>query len=481
MESLNQSSYEERRKELENEISREKYKNISITENDKKANEILESKIVPTFKFNEDFYFNLAMKYKSQIENHEFFKDLEYMPKGCLLHHHLTDCVDIKWLSEIIMKEENLKNIYMRRFRNKYDILVYTKKPKEGDKSFKTIIEDYLENNKDKTAYDYFYLKLSMNPEEIEKAKNNDEAWSIFMPKYFFCYFLIFYKNFYKEHVRNALMDCIKDKQYRLETRIGPWCVKDENYEPVSEEEEMSIYLEELKYITNLNPEINFTLGLIIEIIKNKTNETLLNIVNKALALKNKYPDLISGIDLCGDEDNFKSLHELNEVILANNNPDLPWIIHCGETIKEKNHNLVDGVLFRAKRLGHCINLFKLGTLFSHVKNNDIVLEINPISNQTLRQVRDLRLHPGIGYHNNGIKITINNDDPTLYNTKGVNYDFFVSVAAMEFNLFDLKCFGLNSIDGAVISNELKIEYKKKFLNDWEEFLDYFIKKYDKK
>ena len=139
MESLKQSSYEERRKELENEISREKYKNISITEKDKKENEILESKIVPTFKFNEDFYFNLAMKYKSQIENHEFFKDLEYMPKGCLLHHHLTDCVDIKWLSTIIMKKENLKYIYMRRFRNKYDILVYTKKPKEGDKSFKTI------------------------------------------------------------------------------------------------------------------------------------------------------------------------------------------------------------------------------------------------------------------------------------------------------------------------------------------------------
>lgn len=167
--------------------------------------------------------------------------------------------------------------------------------------------------------------------------------------------------------------------------------------------------------------------------------------------------------------------------MLTNNNPELPWIIHCGETIKEKNHNLIDGLSFKVKRLGHCINLFKLGTLFEYVKKNEIVLEINPISNQTLRHVRDLRLHPGIGYHNNGIKITINNDDPTLYNTKGVNYDFFVSVAAMEFNLFDLKCFGLNSIDGAVISNELKIEYKKKFLNDWEEFLDYFIKKYDKK
>ena len=154
-------------------------------------------------------------------------------------------------------------------------------------------------------------------------------------------------------------------------------------------------------------------------------------------------------------------------------------IIPIGETIKEKNHNLIDGILMKAKRLGHCINLFKLGTLFSYVKSNDIVLEINPISNQTLRQVRDLRLHPGIGYHNNGIKITINNDDPTLYNTKGVNYDYFVAGACMEFDLLDFKCFGLNSIDGAQIPEELKKEYKSKYLDLWDEFIDYFIKKYE--
>ena len=418
------------------------------------------------------------MKYKSEIENHEFFKDLKYMPKGCLLHHHLTDCINIKWISEIVMKEENIQNIYMRKFRDKYDILIYTKKPKNGDKPFKTIIEEFLNENKGKTVYDYFFLKLSMNPEEIIKAKNNDEAWTIFMPKYFFCYFLIFYKNFYKEHVRNAFMQCINDKQYRLETRIGPWCVKDENNEPISEEEEMAIYLEELNNIKALNHDINFTFGIIIEIIKNKSIEILKDKIKRALELKKKYSNLVCGIDLCGDEDNFMSLHNLKEVIFLNNDPDLPWIFHCGETVKAKNQNLIDGVLFKAKRLGHCINLFKLGTLFDNVKKKKIVLEINPISNQTLRQVRDLRLHPAIGYHNNGMKITINNDDPTLYNTKGVAYDFFVSVVAMEFNLFDLKCFVLNSIDGSQISEELRKEYKDKFSKDWDEFLDYFIKKY---
>ena len=89
-----------------------------------------------------------------------------------------------------------------------------------------------------------------------------------------------------------------------------------------------------------------------------------------------------------------------------------------------------------------------------------------------------MRIHPCIAYHNNGVKICINNDDPTLFNTKGVCYDWFVSAAIMEFNLLDFKCFGINSIDGAQISEEIKKSYKSKFLKEWDEFLDILIEKY---
>ena len=188
------------REALIEEIQNSKYNYIEITEKDKKANELYYSTVFPNFKFEEDFYCNLAMKYKSEIESNQFFSDLKKMPKGCLLHHHISDCINIQWLSKEIMKPENLKNIYMKKFRDKYDILVYTKKPNlekdNPDKPFKEIIELYLKENKGKTTYDYFYSKLSMDYSEIEKAKNNDEAWTIFMPKYFFVIFLFFIKNF---------------------------------------------------------------------------------------------------------------------------------------------------------------------------------------------------------------------------------------------------------------------------------------------
>jgi adenosine deaminase CECR1 len=369
----------------------------------------------------------------------------------------------------------------MRKFINKYDSLIYTKKPKETDKPFKDIIEAYLKENSGKTPYDYFYPRLTMLPEELENVKNNDEAWALFMHKYFFCINLIAYKAFYRQHIRNTFLQCIEDKQYRLESRVALGSVRDENYELISKDEECTIFKEEVEYVNSKNLETKFTFGIIIQMIRNKTDEVIANTIKQSIALRKKYPDIICGIDLSGDENNFRTFQDLTPVMLTNDDPGLPWILHCGESLRGSNYNLVDGYLNASKRFGHCINLFKLGNLYECVKNKGIVLEINPISNQTLRQVRDLRIHPGIGYHNNGIKITINNDDPTIYNTKGVNYDFFVAAASMEFDLLDFKCFGFNSIDGSQISNELKNEYKVKFFKSWDKFLDYFIEKYEKK
>ena len=77
--SNNEKSTEEKadkRKELIEEIKKEKYSYIEITDKDRKANELFHSKVEPNFKFEDDFYYNLAMKYKSEIEANQFFKDL---------------------------------------------------------------------------------------------------------------------------------------------------------------------------------------------------------------------------------------------------------------------------------------------------------------------------------------------------------------------------------------------------------------------
>ncbi len=45
------------------------------------------------------------------------------------------------------------------------------------------------------------------------------------------------------------------------------------------------------------------------------------------------------------------------------------------------------------------------------VKELDICVELNPLSNYLLGYVRDLHWHPGKNLLRNGVKITINADD----------------------------------------------------------------------
>ena len=63
---LGDSSYE-RESQIE-EIKKLKYSYIKITDQDKTANELYHKKVEPNIKFEEDFYYNLAMKYQSDIE-----------------------------------------------------------------------------------------------------------------------------------------------------------------------------------------------------------------------------------------------------------------------------------------------------------------------------------------------------------------------------------------------------------------------------
>lgn len=70
-----------KREELIQDINKEKYSYINISPKDNQANELFHQKIVQNFIFPEDFYYNLSMKYKKEIENHEFFQILQKCQK----------------------------------------------------------------------------------------------------------------------------------------------------------------------------------------------------------------------------------------------------------------------------------------------------------------------------------------------------------------------------------------------------------------
>lgn len=483
-----ENNYETERCHIQEKINKLRYGSMKITDNDLKCSILHPISQKTTFKnFPEDFYSIFAMKYKEDIENHPFFAKLSQLPKGALLHNHLYNSIDTEWFLKLL----NDPNVYEDQIETleglPIKILIYNKNPTNLTKMI-DIKAEYIKNHSHIPELDLnksweleIKRKLSIYPDEMEKITNNDQAWALFMPKMLYGLRLIRFKENYFQHIMNVFNQCIQDKIYRFETRINLGQVRDENYSLISLDEEMQIYLKALKIIRDKTPIFSF--GIIVEFLRKFNDSTIHTKMNEAFKMKEKYSELIIGLDFDGDENNFRSFHNLSNVIIKTKEElekkfeiKLPLILHCGESLKFSNENPIDGFLLNSKRFGHGLNLLKFPYLFDLIKKNDICIEVNPISNQILKNTIDLRWHPAITYLGLGIKIAISNDDPTIYNTRGVNYDIFVATAAFELNVIDLKKIFLNSLECSMMQEKEKEEMIASFMKEWDEIIEQWIK-----
>ena len=162
------------------------------------------------------------------------------------------------------------------------------------------------------------------------------------MSKYFYCYHLILYKKLFKEHLLNTFNQCLIDKIYQLETRHTLNLVTDENLNIILIKDGFSIYYEALNEIKKKK---DFSFGIIISIIKNWKKEKIKNIIKSSFEWKKNYPDLIYGIYLNSDEENFPSFNNLKDLLLPaekmrkEHSIYLPWILDCGESLRYKTEN----------------------------------------------------------------------------------------------------------------------------------------------
>lgn len=92
--------------------------------------------------------------------------------------------------------------------------------------------------------------------------------------------------------------------------------------------------------------------------------------------------------------------------------------------------------------------------LMNQVKEKDVCIECCPVSNQLLRYVDDIRLHPIKTFLNYGIKVVIAPDDPSYFNSFASNDDFYYAAIGSELDLKDLKVCVKNSIFYSMASKE---------------------------
>ena len=104
------------------------------------------------------------------------------------------------------------------------------------------------------------------------------------------------------------------------------------------------------------------------------------------------------------------------------------------------------------------------------IKENDIAIELSPISNQVLKHTKDLRDHPAQIYMNYGTPIVLGVSNKGIMNFK-LSHQFYESILAWGLDLKGIKKLILNSYEYSINEEEDKNQLRQNWNNQWDVFI----------
>ncbi|RCI08393.1 hypothetical protein L249_8866 [Ophiocordyceps polyrhachis-furcata BCC 54312] len=192
-----------------------------------------------------------------------------------------------------------------------------------------------------------------------------------------------------------------------------------------------------------------------------------------ALERKVKFPQLFSGYDVVSQEDRGRSLADMTPELLwfqheaAELNVSVPFFFHAGETLGDGNatdSNLFDALLLGTRRIGHGFSLYKHPKLIEFAVANRVMVEVCPISNEVLRLATDILHHPLPALVAHGVPTSISNDDPAMLgqDAAGLSFDFYQVIQAFDnIGLAGLGALARNSLRWSHFEDQSDAEWKR--------------------
>lgn len=416
--------------------------------------------------YGENFY-----DIKEFIEATTLFEIFSFMPKGALLHTHSGGVTDIEW---VINEAKQLANCYVFIKTDSPDYLY-------GQ------LQVFFNTSKIPSGFVLLNEALDENPNFAQELKNllilnrstlqaSDDFWLEFEKRFSRIMALHNYRPLFKAYYKQAFLDLIADHVSHVEIRFIFGNLYDEQNESYPIDTMVDDLVDVVKDINETHP--NFSLNLIYTSFKFLDVAAINTQIDEAFRLKQKYPKLISGFDLVAEEDRGNTIAFYNESwnrldsLERATGLKLPLYLHAGESHSMHNTNLYDAVLLESERIGHGLNLALFPALVDEVMEKDILVEVNPLSNQILGYVSDLRNHPVRYLMNEGVQIAISSDDPGVFGYIGLSYDFFIAFVSWELDLRSIKKMVFNSITYSSITDDAQKEAAMTVLeNDWNHFI----------
>jgi aminodeoxyfutalosine deaminase len=128
---------------------------------------------------------------------------------------------------------------------------------------------------------------------------------------------------------------------------------------------------------------------------------------------------------------------------------------HAGETTGPETVWDASRIL-GAERIGHGTSAAAEPKLLAKLANHGIPLEVFPSSNIATKAVASLEEHPIVAFRDAGVTITINSDDPSMFNTT-LNREYEVAAELLDLDTGGVTDLARAAVRASFAPDDLKV------------------------
>ncbi|XP_039752503.1 adenosine deaminase 2-like [Pararge aegeria] len=459
--------------------------NVRLTDEEIKANDILmrykneevdESFLNPgKFNFSRHYF-----TYKNDIINSKVYQMIRRMPKGAALHVHSSLMLSTDRLLELTYMD----HLYACIADSDLNLYFSDHVPQRPCKFRWQLLSELRNNSENVQEFDDNLKRhfTMCSDDEKEYMGDVNYVWKRFNKVAEVIRELIAYRPAREKFFYEALREFYQDNIMYIEVRSGLKILYELNGTQHDQTYLPRLYNKVAKQFKADHPDF-MGIKFIVTKYRGTGIEKIINSINLARRIKEEVPEVFAGFDLVGQEDLGKPLLDFLP-ILSEAKKDMNFYFHGGETNwfgTVSDENLVDAILLGSKRIGHGYALIKHPSLMAAVRNRDIAIEVNVVSNVVLSLVCDVRNHPLATYLALGMPIVISSDDPGAWGADPLSTDYyiaFVGIASKKADLRMLKQLVINSIRYSALDNKDKLDMFRQLYRNWNVFVKDIIRLY---
>lgn len=425
------------------------------------------------------------------VENSTVFDIIKRMPKGGILHIHEISIADPSWIIQNITYLPHLFYCVRYDYFSSLHFKFSSGTPQGKHPDCKTEWTSVADTRReigdelfDKSLFHNFTM-ITQHPDD--SYPNATMSWLRFQGALMSMTDLFYNSVTFKAFLKQSFKQMMDDNTQYIEIRTLLFPVVDLEGNPCTREATLQQYIDAIEEFRREHPKDFIGAKIISSSIRHPVNRTFIKQeVELAMELRQKYPQFFAGYDLVAQEDLGGPLIDyINELLFPSEiGVDLPFFFHAGETNWEGmdvDMNLIDAVLLNTSRIGHGYAINKHPVVMEMIKEKGIAIEINPISNQVLHLVHDLRNHIGAGLIADDYPVVVSSDDPAAWGALPLSHDYYMAFMGMSgegVGLTLLKQLVLNSFKYSAMTESEKTAAVSLWQAKWDTFLDEVLANY---